>query len=79
MHAEISANYEWFQTAAIPKLFLHAEPGIIFDADNAAEIKRRVQGLDTVFIGKGKHYLQEDAPDVIGEAISSWLRQHADA
>ena len=78
MHAEISANYEWFQTAPIPKLFLHAEPGIIFDADNAAEIKRRVHGLDTVFIGEGKHYLQEDAPDAIGQAISSWLRQHAD-
>lgn len=79
MHAEISQNYEWLQTVAIPKLFLYAKPGIIFDAANAAEIQERVQGLDAVFIGKGKHYLQEDAPDAIGQAISSWMHQHANA
>ncbi len=79
MHAEISQNYEWFKTAPIPKLFLYAKPGIIFDAKNTAEIKESVQGLDAVFIGKGKHYVQEDAPDKIGEAISSWMRQHANS
>ncbi len=79
MHAEISANYEWFRTVEIPKLFIYAQPGIIFDAANAAEIKDRVQGLDDVFIGKGKHYLQEDSPDAIGQAISSWMHQHANA
>lgn len=78
MHAEISANYEWLKIAPIPKLFLYAKPGMIFNAANAAEIRDRVQGLDEVFIGKGKHYVQEDAPDAIGQAISSWMRQHAD-
>ena len=36
MHTEISQNYEWFQTVTIPKLFLYAKPGMIFDADDAA-------------------------------------------
>jgi haloalkane dehalogenase len=75
MHSEISQNYEWFQTVSIPKLFLYAEPGVIFNNTNAAEIKDRVANLDTVFIGKGKHYVQEDEPDAIGRAISSWIRE----
>ena len=73
MHTEISQNYEWFQTVTIPKLFLYAKPGMIFKADDAAEIQERVSNLDAVFIGKGKHYLQEDQPDAIGQAIKSWI------
>ena len=73
MHAEISQNYEWFQTVTIPKLFLYAKPGMIFQADNVAEIQEQVSNLDAVFIGKGKHYIQEDQPDAIGQAIKSWI------
>ena len=73
MHTEISRNYEWFQTVTIPKLFLYAKPGMIFKADNVAEIQEQVSNLDAVFIGKGKHYVQEDQPDAIGQAIKSWI------
>ena len=79
MHTEISQNYAWFQTVHIPKLFLYAKPGVIFDSKNAAEIRERVTNLDAVFVGKGKHYLQEDEPDAIGQAISSWIGQLAKA
>ncbi len=73
MYTEIAQNYEWFQTVTIPKLFLYAKPGMIFDADDAAEIQDQVSNLDAIFIGKGKHYLQEDQPDAIGQAIKSWI------
>lgn len=79
MHAEISQNYEWFQTAQIPKLFLYAQPGVIFDSKNAAAIRERITNLDSVFIGKGKHYIQEDQPDAIGRAISSWFGEFANS
>ena len=73
MHTEISQNYEWFRTVQIPKLLLYAKPGMIFDADDVAEIQEHVSNLDAVFIGKGKHYIQEDQPDAIGQAIKSWI------
>ena len=79
MHTEISQNYEWFRTVQIPKLLLYAKPGMIFDADDVAEIQEHVSNLDAVFIGKGKHYIQEDQPDAIGQAIKSWIGGHAKA
>ena len=79
MYTEISQNYEWFRSTPIPKLFLYAKPGMIFKAKNVAEIQEGVSNLQSVFIGKGKHYLQEDAPDAIGQAISSWIKELANA
>ncbi len=73
MYTEISQNSEWFQTAAIPKLFLYAKPGMILKAADVAEIQEQVSNLEAVFIGKGKHYIQEDEPDAIGQAIKSWI------
>ncbi|MDJ0767367.1 MAG: haloalkane dehalogenase [Ilumatobacter sp.] len=73
MHREIDANYEWFQTVDLPKLFLHARPGVIFKPSEAAKIRASVEHLESVDVGKGKHYLQEDVPDAIGSALSSWL------
>ena len=43
---------------------------MIFKADDVAEIQKQISNLDAVFIGKGKHYIQEDQPDAIGQAIS---------
>lgn len=79
MFTEISQNYEWFKTTPIPKLFLHADPGMIFRAKDAAEIQEQVSNLQSVSIGKGKHYVQEDAPEAIGQAISSWMKARANA
>lgn len=75
MHTQISQNYEWFQATQIPKLFLYGIPGMILKAKNVTEIQDRFPNLQSVPVGKGKHYLQEDAPDEIGQAINSWIRQ----
>lgn len=72
MVEEIGDNYDWFKTAPIPKLMLHAKPGVIFKT-LVDEVERDVDNLTSVFIGKGKHYLPEDQPQAIGEALSTWL------
>ena len=73
MHAEIAANHQWLRTASVPKLFLHATPGVIFKKQAVAQLEAEVAGLESVHVGKGKHYLQEDVPDAIGAALDSWL------
>jgi haloalkane dehalogenase len=78
MVREIGDNYEWFKTAPIPKLLLHASPGVIFKT-LVDEIERDVKHLTSVHIGKGKHYVQEDQPDAIGRAIANWIQPQAAA
>ena len=73
MTVEIGENYAWLQTAALPKLLLHARPGVIFPPKEVAELERAVAGLESVSVGKGKHYLPEDVPDAIGAALDAWL------
>jgi haloalkane dehalogenase len=75
MHTEISANHGWFKSTEIPKLFLHASPGAIFPPKKAAQLQSELSNLETVHVGKGKHYLQEDEPEAIGRALEAWLLQ----
>lgn len=72
MVKEIGDNFEWFKTAPIPKLLLHAKPGVIFEK-LVDEIETDVKNLTSVSIGKGKHYVQEDQPEAIGKALDQWL------
>jgi haloalkane dehalogenase len=30
---------------------------------------------ESVFVGKGRHYIQEDQPVAIGVALSNWLER----
>lgn len=63
----------WLKTTEIPKLLLHAKPGIILTKDSVAELEATLSNLTSVHIGKGKHYVQEDQPDAIGQALAEWL------
>ena len=75
---EIAMNFEWLRTAPLPKLFLYAKPGAILKKKQVAELSASVPDLESVFVGKGKHYIQETSPDAIGEELSSWLvRTHS--
>ncbi len=75
MAREIGDNYSWFRTASMPKLFLHASPGVIFTKKTVAKVESEIEGLQSVSVGKGKHYIQEDEPDAIGMALGAWLAQ----
>ena len=71
---EIVKSYsEWLPGAPIPKLFVNAEPGAILIGDQR-EFCRGWANQSEVSV-KGNHFLQEDSPDEIGEAIASWYQQ----
>ncbi len=55
----------------VPKLFINAEPGA-FLVGYARDFVRKWPNLKEVTV-KGSHFIQEDSPHQIGEAISEWL------
>lgn len=70
---EIVNQYaEWMQTNDIPKLFINAEPGAI-TTGRIRDFCRSWKNQTEVTV-KGKHFVQEDSPDEIGKAISTWYK-----
>ena len=67
----IVADYASFMTkAGFPKLFINAEPGAIL-RDSQREFCRAWPNQTEVTVA-GQHFVQEDAPDEIGTALSDW-------
>ncbi len=70
---EIVNQYaEWMQTNDIPKLFINAEPGAI-TTGRIRDFCRSWKNQTEVTV-KGVHFIQEDSPDDIGKAISTWYK-----
>jgi haloalkane dehalogenase len=56
----------------VPKLFVNAEPGAIL-IGNQRDFCRSWVNQQEVTVS-GNHFLQEDSPDEIGEAVAAWYR-----
>ncbi|MFQ5755660.1 MAG: haloalkane dehalogenase [Acidiferrobacterales bacterium] len=74
VHEAVAAYSRKLQHSALPKLLFYAQPGGIMRAEALEWCKRNLRGLQTVDIGKGIHYLQEDNPHRIGEELATWYR-----
>jgi haloalkane dehalogenase len=73
LNEKIAIEYfEWLKKSTIPKLLLYANPGVQIQEKQLKFYKNNLKELTTAFIGKGKHYIQEDQPENIGEAIEQW-------
>jgi haloalkane dehalogenase len=57
----------------IPKLFINANPGSILKGKQR-EFCRKWKNQEEVTV-KGSHFIQEDSPKDIGQAISSWYQK----
>ena len=64
---------DYFSKADVPKLFINAEPGAILIGPQR-EFCRSWPAQQEVTV-PGNHFLQEDSPDEIGQAISKWLKE----
>jgi haloalkane dehalogenase len=63
----------WLKTSAVPKLFLKAEPGGILAGGKVLEHARSLPAQIEVTV-EGIHFIQEDSPDEIGEAVAAWIK-----
>jgi haloalkane dehalogenase len=70
--AIVSAYADWLVTSSVPKLFLKAEPGGILANDKVLNLARRLPAQTEVTVA-GVHFVQEDSPDEIGQAIVGWM------
>jgi haloalkane dehalogenase len=72
VHEVVVAYNQWLQETEVPKLLFAAKPGAILTQDQIAWCREKLPNLETVDLGKGLHYLQEDHPHAIGENIARW-------
>jgi haloalkane dehalogenase len=69
----IAAAYaDWLATSDVPKLFLKAEPGAILASDWLLDFVRGWPAQTEVTVS-GIHFVQEDSPDEIGQAVADWM------
>jgi len=67
----VQAYADWLSTTDVPKLFVNAEPGSILIG--AQREFCRCWPNQTEVTVAGSHFIQEDSPHEIGQAIRDWL------
>jgi haloalkane dehalogenase len=60
-------------TSDVPKLFTNADPGSIL-VGRQREFCRAWRNQTEIAV-KGLHFLQEDSPDEIGQAVADFVRR----
>ena len=69
---EIVKGYShWLVESEMPKLFINAEPGVILTGAQR-EFCRTWKNQEEVTV-RGAHFVQEDSPHEIGEAVASFI------
>src|SRR5215472_2667301 len=68
----VSAYGAWLAQSNVPKLFIKAEPGALL-AVGANLATARSWPSQTEVTVKGVHFVQEDSPNEIGQAIAEWM------
>jgi haloalkane dehalogenase len=72
----VERSGQWMTQAPMPKLFINGDPGLILTGQ-PREFCRSWPNQTEVTV-TGLHYLQEDSPEQIGEALSRWLAGEVD-
>ena len=66
------AYADWLAQSAVPKLLINADPGAILIGPQR-DFCRRWPNQREVTV-RGSHFIQEDSPDQIGQAVAEWHR-----
>jgi haloalkane dehalogenase len=68
-----AAYANWLATGDVPKLFVKAEPGALLAVGANLDTARSWRAQTEVTVA-GVHFVQEDSPDEIGQAVSGWMK-----
>ncbi|MEM7489511.1 MAG: haloalkane dehalogenase [Pseudomonadota bacterium] len=71
--AVIAANGDWLYSTDVPKLMFSVVPGALMPPPVVEYVEANASNLTHVELGAGVHFVQEDHPDAIGQALSDWL------
>jgi haloalkane dehalogenase len=72
--AVLGENERWLATSDVPKLLLTFEPGVLITEPVVRWCQARFRNLTVRKIGPGAHFVQEDHPVEIGDAVKEWRR-----
>ena len=65
----------WMRGTDVPMLFLWARPGALNNEAFAEAMAEGVKNIQTQFVGAGRHFIQEDQPEMIGRTLADWRRR----
>ena len=68
----VQAYADWLTEADLPKLFINAEPGAILIGAQREFCRSWPNQTEVTVLGN--HFLQEDSPHEIGQAIAEWRK-----
>lgn len=68
----INSYWQKLQESSVPKLMITAKPGAILPETVIPQIEAKLPNLTTTHVGEGLHFIQEDNPHGIGEALQNW-------
>ena len=66
----VDAYGRWLEESVVPKLFVNADPGAILRGPQRDYCRGWPNQTEVTV--RGSHFVQEDSPDEIGEALSRW-------
>jgi haloalkane dehalogenase len=69
----VGAYNGWLQATQLPKLLFFAEPGALIQAPVVQWARSALPNLETVDLGAGIHYVQEDHPEIIGREVARFV------
>lgn len=64
---------EFLTSSQIPKLLFHVSPGALVPPASVQWLEANALNLQTIYLGEGQHFIQEDYPSEIGAGLSQWL------
>ncbi len=67
----VAAYGRWLESSPLPKLFVNADPGSILTGTQRDYCRTWPNQREVTV--RGSHFIQEDSPRVIGQAIASFL------
>jgi haloalkane dehalogenase len=71
---EVMRGYSnWLAESAVPKLFLQAQPGLIFSVEELRDFARSLPNQKIVRV-YGSHFIQEVSGEAIGRALRDWIQ-----
>jgi haloalkane dehalogenase len=69
----VEAYSAWLAKSHVPKLFVNAQPGSILTG-RPREVCRAWPNQTEITV-RGTHFIQEDSPDEIGQAVAAFVRK----
>jgi len=73
VYATMERAHDALARSRYPKLLLVGDPGALISPAFAEQFAGRLHDCTVVRLGAGAHYLQEDHPERIGQAVARWI------